>query len=95
MTTEDLDKAVRISKEYGEIYDKLIGLVSISKYVHLSFDAFVDLFEEFDIGEHGDSDEYFQLSTRYDGVKIISLADYKEMLSNPKTKKYLEELTND
>lgn len=93
MDTEDLEKLVKISKEYSRLYNKFIGLAGISEYVHLTFEAFVGFFEDFDI-EENDSYSNFKLSTRYDGVKVICLANYKEMLLNPKTKRYLEESLN-
>lgn len=94
MTKEDLEKAVKISKEYAEIYYRFVGLAGISEYVHLSLSAFMGLFEEFDIKEHGATCGDFKLSTECDGVVVMCLASYDDMLRFKKTKKYLKERLN-
>lgn len=94
MTREDLERAVKISKEYNEIYERFVGLAGISEYVHLSLLAFMSLFEDFNISEHGATCGDFKLSTKYNGVVIMCLASYDDMLKFKKTKEYLKERLN-
>ena len=91
MTTKDLEKAIKISKEYREIYNRFVGLAGISDYVHLSFDAFMGLFNEFYIDPSVSACGDFRLSVEYDGVEVKSIANYDDMLKFPKTKEYLKE----
>ena len=90
MTIKDLDKAVKLCKVNKELYDKFNGFISVDfNRIQVRLDAFVEFFNDFYIEENYGS--YWKLYATYQGVKVMCLASYSEMLNNDKTKKYLKE----
>ena len=95
MNTEDLKKATELIKAYKELYDKFVGLAGIGEYVHITLSEFMKVFAFFDIDERGASCGNFKLSTEYNGVTVMCIASYNEMLKYKKTKQYLRGLLDE
>jgi hypothetical protein len=92
MTDKDFDDAIQILRFHNKLYYGDKGFISATNGgIHLKFEEFVRLFDEYEIKIHTSDEEYINwiLTSHYNDIIVFCLADNDKMTSIKKTRIWL------